>query len=194
MKRLTAFLLWGAVILLATTDFCVAQAPSAAEAPVPEEETIPAPEAEQLEPVKTVELTPELAKKAIDGFVLARDKYANSTIDQYETLEEFASKSEEGRKLEDDIKGLGFKSLAEWEVAIGTVSLTFGAVSEGSDYDVPQQIEEVKRDASMSEERKGQLIAWLNSLMPSPNNKAAILEVMKDEGYREKLRLLAEEE
>jgi len=193
MKRLTAFLLWGAVILLAATDSCVAQMPPA-ETPVPEEETIPSPEADQLEPVKTVELTPELAKKAIDGFVLSRDKYANSTIDQYERLEEFASKSEEGRKLEADIKALGFKNLADWEIAIGTVSLTFGAVSEGSDYDVPQQIAEVKKDASMSEERKGQLIAWLNSLVPSPNNKSAILEVMKDEGYREKLRLLAEEE
>ena len=89
---------------------------------------------------------------------------------------------------------MGFKSLAEWEVAVGTVSLTFGAVSEGSDFEVPQQIEEVKNDASMSEERKVQLIAWLNSLIPTPNNKAAILEVMKDAGYREKLRLLAEEE
>jgi hypothetical protein len=194
MKRLTAFLLWGAVTLLATTDSSLAQAPPVEEAPVPEEETIPAPETGRIEPVKTVELTPELAKKAIDGFVLARDKYANSTIDQYETLEEFASKSEEGRKLEADIEALGFKSLAEWEVAVGTVSLTFGAVSEGSDFEVPQQIEEVKNDASMSEERKVQLIAWLNSLIPTPNNKAAILEVMKDAGYREKLRLLAEEE
>jgi hypothetical protein len=194
MKRLTAFLLWGAVTLLATTDSSMAQAPPVEEAPVPEEETIPAPETGRIEPVKTVELTPELAKKAIDGFVLARDKYANSTIDQYETLEEFASKSEEGRKLEADIEALGFKSLAEWEVAVGTVSLTFGAVSEGSDFEVPQQIEEVKNDASMSEERKVQLIAWLNSLIPTPNNKAAILEVMKDAGYREKLRLLAEEE
>jgi hypothetical protein len=194
MKRLTAFLLWGAVILLAATDFCSAQEPPTTESTVPEEETVPSPDAEQFQPVKTVELTPELAKKAIDGFILARDKYANSTIDQYETLEEFASKSEEGRKLEADIKGLGFKSLSEWEIAIGTVSLTFGVVSEGSDYDLPQQIEDVKRDASMSEERKGQMIAWLTSLVPSANNKAAILEVMKDEGYREKLRLLAEEE
>lgn len=194
MKRLTAFLLWGAVILFAATDSCVAQAPGAEETPVPEEETVPSPEADRFEPVKTVELTPELAKRAIDGFILARDKYANSTIDQYETLKEFASKSEEGRKLEADIKALGFKSVSEWEIAIGTVSLTFGAVSEGSDYDVPQQIEEVKKDVSMSEERKVQLIAWLNSLIPSPKNKEAILEVMKDEGYREKLRLLAEEE
>jgi hypothetical protein len=194
MKRLTVLLLWGAVTLLAATGSCLAQVPPAPDAPVPEEETVPSPETERVEPVKTVELTPELARRAIDGFVLARDKYANSSIDQYETLEEFASKSEDGRKLQADIKTLGFDSLEAWEVAIGTVSLTFGAVSEGSDYDVPQQIEEVKKDSSMSEERKAQMIAWLNSLIPSPNNKAAILEVMKDDGYREKLRLLAEEE
>jgi hypothetical protein len=194
MIRLRDFLLGGAVILLAVADPCLAQVPTVEESPVPEEETVPSPEAEQIEPVKTVELTPELAKKAIDGFVLARDKYANAKLDQFETLEEFASKSEEGKKLETDIKALGFKSLPEWEIAIATVSLTYGAVSEGSDYDVPQQIEEVKSDASMSEDRKVQMIAWLNSLIPSPNNKTAILEVMKDDGYREKLKLLAEEE
>jgi hypothetical protein len=194
MTRLTAFLLWGAVTLLAAAGPCAAQAPMAEETPVPEEETIPSPEAAQIEPVKTVELTPELARKAIDGFVLARDNYAHAMLDQYETLEEFASKSAEGKKLETDIKSLGFESLPEWEIAIATVSLTYGAVSEGSDYDVPRQIEEVKSDASISSDRKGQMIAWLNSLIPSPNNKAAILEVMQDDGYREKLKLLAEEE
>lgn len=194
MIRLTDFLLWGAVTLLAAAGPCSAQAPMAEESPVPEEETVPSPEAAQIEPVKTVELTPELARKAIDGFVLARDNYANAMLDQYETLEEFANKSAEGKKLETDIKALGFKSLTEWEIAIATVSLTYGAVSEGSDYEVPQQIEEVKTDASISDDRKVQMIAWLNSLIPSPNNKAAILEVMQDDGYREKLKLLAEEE
>lgn len=194
MIRLPDFLLWGAVTLLAAAGPCPAQAPMAEESPVPEEETVPSPEAAQIEPVKTVELTPELARKAIDGFVLARDNYANAMLDQYETLEEFANKSAEGKKLETDIKALGFKSLTEWEIAIATVSLTYGAVSEGSDYEVPQQIEEVKTDASISDDRKVQMIAWLNSLIPSPNNKAAILEVMQDDGYREKLKLLAEEE
>jgi hypothetical protein len=189
-------LLWGAGLLAAAADPCLAQTPPVQEWPVPEEETVPSPEleGEKIAPVKTIELTPELAKRAIDGFVLARDKYANAMLDQYETLEEFASKSEEGKKLKADIKALGFKDVNEWEIAIATVSLTYGAVSEDSDYDVPQQIEEVKSDASMSEEKKVQLIAWLNSLIPSQHNKAVILEVMQDEAYREKLKLLAEEE
>jgi hypothetical protein len=196
MIRPIVLLLCGAGLLLALADPCLAQAPPVEEPAVPEEETVPSSQLEgaRIEPVKTIELTAELAKKAVDGFILARDKYADAMLDQYETLEEFTSKSAEGRKLEADIKALGFENVGEWEIAIATVSLTYGAVSEGSDYDVPQQIEEVKSDAAMSEEKKVQMIAWLNSLIPSPHNKAVILEIMKDEAYREKLKLLAEEE
>jgi hypothetical protein len=193
MIRLIILSIAGALVLLGATETCRGQ--TAAPPPFPEsQESAVANEPETIPPVKTIELTPDVAKRAIDGFVLARERYTDSMLDQYETLEEFMAKSAEGKELEADLKALGFPNVADWEVAIATVSLTYGAISDGADYDVPQQIEEIKADSSLTAARKDELIAWLTSLIPSDNNKKVMAEIMKDESYRQKLELLAEEE
>jgi hypothetical protein len=193
MIRLIILSIAGALVLLGAAETCRGQA--AAPPPPPEsQESAVANEPETIPPVKTTELTPDVAKRAIDGFVLARERYTDSMLDQYETLEEFMAKSAEGKQLEADFKALGFANVADWEVAIATVSLTYGAISDGADYDVPQQIEEIKADSSLTAAKKDELIAWLTSLIPSDNNKKVIAEIMKDESYRQKLELLAEEE
>ena len=147
-----------------------------------------------MQPAQTVELTADLAKKAIDAFVLVRDKYADSSIYQYETLEEFVEKTEEGKKFDADIKSFGFASVGEWNIAISTVGLTYTAVSDGPEYDVAAQIEEIKADMTIAKDMKDRMIASLSSLIPSANNTQVIAELMKDQIYKEKLQLLAEEE
>jgi hypothetical protein len=175
----------------------IAQNPPAQPPPdIAEEDTVPPDEMSlgEVPPAQTVELTVPQAKKAIEAFVLVRDKYADSALYQYETLEEFVTKTDEGKKFESDIKSFGFANVDEWNVAISTVGLTYTAVSEGPENDVASQIEEIKADMTIAKDMKDRMIASLASLIPSENNKKVIAELMKDEVYREKLKLLAEEE
>ena len=196
MIRLMLVVISGAgFLMLAGTVPGLVQNP-APEPTIKEEDTVPPDETSlaEVQPAQTVELTADLAKKAIDAFVLVRDKYANSSIYQYETLEEFVEKTEEGKKLEADIKSFGFASVGEWNIAISTVGLTYTAVSDGPEYDVAAQIEEIKADMTIAKDMKDRMIASLSSLIPSANNTQVIAELMKDQIYKEKLQLLAEEE
>jgi hypothetical protein len=192
MIRLIILSIAGAGLLLGAAETCRGQNTAPTLLPDAQQSALDQPD--KVPPLKTIELTVDLAKKALDGFVLAREKYKDSMLDQYETLEDFIAKSADGKSLEADLEGLGFLSVAEWEIAIATVSLTYGAISDGTDYDVPQQIEEIKSDSSLTAAKKDELIRWLTSLIPSGNNKKVIEELMKDEAYRQKLELLSEEE
>jgi hypothetical protein len=198
MIQLKTVLISGAgFLLLATLEPGMAQNPAGQPTPnISEEETVPPDEMSlgEVPPAQTVELTVDLAKKAVDAFVLVRDKYADTTIYQYETLEEFVEKTDDGKTFDADIKSFGFASVGEWNVAISTVGLTYTAVSDGPDYDVASQIEEIKADKTIAKDMKDRMIASLSSLIPSENNKKVITELMKEENYREKLKLLAEEE
>jgi len=198
MIRLVNTLLASAgLLLLVGAEPVIAQNPPGQQAPdIAEEETVPPDEMSlgEVPPAQTVELTVDVARKAIDAFVLVRDKYADSAMYQYETLEEFVAKTEEGKKFESDIKTFGFTSVEEWNVAISTVGLTYTAVSEGPDNDIASQIEELQADKTIAKDMKDRMIASLSSLIPSENNKKVIGELMKNENYREKLKLLAEEE
>jgi hypothetical protein len=186
----------GGLLLLALTVAGVTQTPGDQPIPQAQEQTIPPDEItpDEVPPAQTVALTADLAKRAIDAFVLVRDKYAESPIYQYETLEEFIEKTEEGKKFEADIKSFGFATVAEWNIAISTVGLTYTSISEGPDYDVAAQIEEIKADMTIAQDMKDRMIASLSSLIPTEHNKQIIADLMKDPIYAEKLKLLAEEE
>jgi hypothetical protein len=199
MIRLVILLVSGAGLLVwigigpATTQTTEGQA---AQPNTSEEETIPPDEMSlgEVPPDQTVELTLDVAKKAIDAFVLVRDKYADTTIYQYETLEEFVEKTDEGKRFDGDIKTFGFSTVGEWNVAISTVGLTYTAVSDGPAYDIAAQIDEIKADMTIAKDMKDRMIASLSSLIPSENNKKVLNDLIKDPNYSEKLRLLAEEE
>lgn len=196
MTRLMITFLAGiGLVLSALSQAGQAQTPAEPPAATAEEE-VPADEMSlgEIPAAQTVELSVDLAKRAIDAFVLVRDKYAESPIYHYETLEEFVEKTDEGKKFEADIKSFGFASVGEWNVAISTVGLTYTSISEGPDYDVAAQIEEIKSDMTIAQDMKDRMIASLASLIPTEHNKQIIAELMKDETYREKLKLLAEEE
>jgi hypothetical protein len=198
MIRLAIAVAFSAGFLLLTgTQPGPAQNPPAQTLPeIAEEETIPpgGMTLGEVPPAQTIELTLDIAKKAVDAFVLVRDKYADSPIYQYETLEEFVQKTTEGKTFDADIKAFGFATVGEWNVAISTVGLTYTAVSDGPEYGIAAQIEEIKADTAIAQDMKDRMIASLASLIPSENNKKVVTELMKEQDYQEKLKLLAEEE
>jgi hypothetical protein len=153
-----------------------------------EHETVPA----EAVPVEKFELTEDIARKAIDAFMLVEDKYPETYA--YSSYEEFVAKDKAGKAFETDIKSLGFKTVGEWKAAIDTVGDTYQIISEGSDEGIETQIAQVKADKTLERAEKDRILASLSAFIQSDNNKKVIALLLKDPIYGEKLRLLAEEE
>lgn len=144
--------------------------------------------------VETVELTVDAAKRALDAFAEVHNKYDDEGIENYDTLEEFVDRTEAGKRLETDIKAHGFADITEWNTTIMSVGFAYSAVVLDQEEDVRQQIEDVRADESLDEAARARLIASLSALLPSANNRKVVAELMDDPVYRDKLRLLEEEE
>jgi len=151
-------------------------------------ETVPA----EAVPVEKFELTEDIARKAIDAFMLVEEKYPETYA--YTSYEEFVAKDKAGKAFETDVKSLGFKTVGEWKAAIDTVGDTYQIISEGSDEGIETQIEQVKADKTLQQAEKDRILATLTPFIQSDNNKKVIALLLKDPIYGEKLRLLAEEE
>jgi hypothetical protein len=153
-----------------------------------EHETVPG----EAVPVEKFELTEDIARKAIDAFMLVENKYPETYA--YTSYEEFVAKDKAGKAFETDIKSQGFKTVGEWKAAIDTVGDTYQIISEGSDEGIETQIAQVKADKSLEQAEKDRILASLSAFIQSDNNKKVIALLLKDPIYGEKLRLLAEEE
>jgi hypothetical protein len=189
MIRLFIFLVLGTSLTLSAA--CLNAAQIAQEAPLgdaEEHETVPS----EAVPVEKFELTEDIARKAIDAFMLVEKKYPETYA--YASYEEFVAKDKSGKAFETDIKSLGFKSVGEWKAAIDTVGDTYQIISEGSDEGVEAQIEQIKADKTLQQAEKDRILASLAAFIQSDNNKKVIALLLKDPIYGEKLRLLAEEE
>lgn len=167
--------------------------PSAPEPAQPE--SVPADEMSlgEVPNIEIVELTPESARKGMDAFALVRERYAGSSLYQYESLEEFVEKTEEGKKFEADIKSFGFATIEEWNKVITTISLTYSATDSPTE-DIEKQIAEVRADQSLAQDMKDRMIKSLSAMVPTPNNRKVLEDLARDAAYGEKLKLLAEEE
>jgi len=151
-------------------------------------DTVPA----EAVPVEKFELSEDIARKAVDAFMLVEEKYPETYA--YTSYEEFVAKDKAGKAFETDIKSLGFKTVGEWKAAIDTVGDTYQIISEGSDEGIETQIEQVKADKTLQQAEKERILATLTPFIQSDNNKKIIARLLKDPIYGEKLRLLAEEE
>jgi hypothetical protein len=158
--------------------------------------TMPAemPSSEISQAAESVVLTIDTAKRALDAFAEVRDKYTTEGIENYMTLEEFVAETEAGKRLEADIMAHGFANITDWNVAIMAVGFAYSAIIYDYAADLRQQIEEVRNDASLDEEMRAQLVAGLTALMPSRDNRIVVQALLDDPIYRDKLRLLQEEE
>ncbi len=144
--------------------------------------------------VETVELQTESTKKAIDAYALVKDKYKDSGMENYDDLQEFVDKAEDGKKLEADIKAAGFGSVNEWNLIITTASLTYSNIIDDQTDDIQQQIDEIKLDTELAQDMKDRLTKSLQAMIPSENNRNVIDALLKDPAFTEKVKLLEIEE
>jgi hypothetical protein len=142
--------------------------------------------------VETVELTPDMAKRAIDGFVKLKNSYQDTDIAEYESLEQFVAQAKEGPALEKDIKSFGFKTVGEWNTVITSVSFAYAALSGTHEDEIRQELENIEKEVDLDQQMKKSLIEGLQSMLPSDNNKKIIADLNKQKDWAEKLKLLEE--
>jgi hypothetical protein len=144
--------------------------------------------------IQTVELTPDIARRAVDAFVLVREKYKDANLEEYENLQDFVDQTADGKNFETDIKAHGFGTVNEWNTAITTVGFAYSALTDDQTDDIKQQIEEVRKDKSIAQDLKDKMVASLTAMIPSENNRKVVQAMIDEPAYSEKLKLLAEEE
>lgn len=144
--------------------------------------------------IETIELTPDIAKRALDSYLLARDKYANSDLEQYANLQDFVDQTPEGKSFEADIKAAGFSNVTDWNLAITTLGVMYGSVADDQTNDLLQQIAEIEADTELAQDIKDRMVNALKAMIPSDNNKKVIEDLMADPDYGPKLKQLDIEE
>ena len=144
--------------------------------------------------IETMELSPDIAKRALDSYLLTKEKYANTDLEQYENLQDFVDQTPEGKNFEADIKSAGFANVTEWNLAITTLGVIYGSVIDDQTPDLLQQIEEVGQDTELAQDMKDRMIKALKAMIPSGNNKKVIEDLLADPVYGPRLKQLDIEE
>jgi hypothetical protein len=140
--------------------------------------------------VETEELTPDMARKALDAYVMVHDKYKDSPLENYEDLQAFVDKDPKGKDFESDVKTYGFKDVNDWNLAITTLSFAYTNVVDDQTGDIKQQIEEITSNTEMAQDMKDRMVKSLQAMIPSENNRKIVDELIKDTAYGEKIKLL----
>ena len=172
-------------------------------APAPESEDVPAtPEDAQPEDdfslgdipiVETLELTTEKARKALDTYILVREKYKDAELENFENLQDFVDQTPQGKAFEADVKAAGFTDVTEWNTTITTLSFAYDNSIDDQTTDIQQQIKELEADTEMAQDMRDRMVKALNAMIPSDNNKKVLEELKADPAYMEKLKLLESE-
>jgi hypothetical protein len=144
--------------------------------------------------IETMELTPDLARRALDSYLLTKDKYANSDLEQYENLQDFVDQTADGKNFEADIKAAGFANVSDWNLAITTVGVVYSGVVDDQTSDLLQQIKEVEEDTQLAQDMKDRMINALKAMIPSKNNKKVIEDMLADPVYGPRLKQIDIEE
>jgi hypothetical protein len=143
--------------------------------------------------VETVELTAEKARKALDAYVLVREKYKDASLEDYDNLQDFVDQSPQGKAFDADVKAAGFATVTEWNTTITTLSFAYDNSIDDQTADVKQQVGELQKDTEMAQDMRDRMIAALNAMIPSDNNKKVLNELKADPVFAEKLKQLATE-
>ena len=144
--------------------------------------------------IETVELTPGIARRAVDAYMLVKEKYKDAELELYENLQDFVDQTAQGKEFEADIKAAGFATVSEWNVAISTVGFAYTGIIDDQSADIQLQIEEIQNDKELAQDMKDRMIASLKAMIPSENNRKVIQELIDDPAYAEKVKLLETEE
>jgi hypothetical protein len=177
----------------------VAPVAPAVEPPVPNAEVAPAdPSAAdtegdmsvgEIDTIETEELTPEMARKAIDAYMMVQEKYKDSPLADYQDLQEFVDKDPKGKELDADVKGFGFKDVNDWNLAVTTIGVTYNNQLNDQTTEINQQMADVIADTTIAQDMKDRMIKNFKASIPSENNRKIIEDVSKDTAYAEKIKL-----
>jgi hypothetical protein len=143
--------------------------------------------------VETLELTPEKARKALDAYVLVREKYKDAALEDFENLQDFVDQSPSGKAFEADVKAASFADVGEWNTTITTLSFAYDNSVDDQTSEIKQQITELQADTEMAQDMRDRMITALNAMIPSDNNKKVLDGLKADPAYAEKLKLLETE-
>ena len=144
--------------------------------------------------IETMELTPDIATRALDSYLATKEKYSDTDLEQYENLQDFVDQTPEGKNFEADIKAAGFANVADWNLAITTLGVIYGSVIDDQTPDLLQQIQEIEQDTELAQDIKDRMIKALKAMIPSGNNKKIVEDMMADAVYGPKLKQLDIEE
>lgn len=144
--------------------------------------------------VKMVELTPDSAQRAVDAYVLLKEKYKDAQLENFDSLQDFVDNDAQGKAFEADVKLAGFPNVTDWNTTITTVSSAYANIIEDQSADIKLQIEEVEKDAELAQDMKDRIITSLKALIPSENNRQVVQGLIDNPAYTEKLKLLETEE
>ena len=131
-----------------------------------------------------------MAKRAIDGYAMVKDKYKDADLESFETLQDFVDQAPDGKAFDGDVKGFGFTAVNEWNVAITSISIAYVALSDDPTADIKTQIEEIKADTELAQDIRDRMVQSLTAAIPSENNLKVVRELNADPAYGEKLKLL----
>jgi hypothetical protein len=144
--------------------------------------------------VETVELTPESARKAVDAYLLVRDKYKDAELENFENLQDFVDQAPQGKAFEADVKAAGFPTVNDWNTVVTTISFAYANIIDDQTDDIKQQIEEIKADTEMAQDMRDRMIAALSAMIPSENNRKIVEAMIKDAVYGPRVKALETEE
>jgi hypothetical protein len=140
--------------------------------------------------VQTEELTPDMARKALDAYVLVQTKYQDSPLENYDDLQGFVDKDPKGKEFETDIKSFGFPDVNNWNLAVTTLSFAYTNALDDQTSDIKQQIDELTTSTEMAQDMKDRMIASLKAMIPSENNAKIVADLIADAVYGDKIKLL----
>ena len=128
--------------------------------------------------IEVMELTTDIAKRALDSYLLVRTKYENADLESYENLQDFVDQNPEGQAFEADIKAAGFANVNDWNLAITTLGFAYTGVVDDQSADIQQQISELEADPELARDMKDRMIASLKAMIPSENNRKVVEELL----------------
>lgn len=163
----------------------------------PDDQSSPSPDdmsLGEIPDIVTIELTDDIARRAIDVYTLVKTKYANTDLEQYDNLQDFVDQNARGKEFDADIKAAKFANVTEWNTAITTLGFAYSAIGNDPTGDINQQISEIQADTKIAQDMKDRMIKSLKAMIPSDNNKKVVADLMKDPAYAEKLKQLDTQE
>jgi hypothetical protein len=174
----------------AATDAPAADAPSV-DAPIdPSADDTQGMSIGEVPAVQTEELTPDMARKALDAYVLVQTKYQDSPLENFDTLQAFVDADPKGKDFEADIKTFGFPNVNDWNLAVTTLSFAYTNVLDDQTADIKQQIDETAANNELAQDMKDRMITSLKAMIPSANNTKIVTDLIADPVYGDKIKLL----